>query len=1333
MCSRGDGAYELSLGAAHGRIWERRPRLTGEGVLLRALNTRRRENDPLPVPFVALAFSGDGQAAAAADKRGHLYILYLQLNRYSLIDRESPGPRPGALCFTRRRHEEVLCSAKCTVRAFDADTHRQTAVLRGHQREVTTICACGPAGLVLTQSADVAILWDVQDWSKRRSLQAVSSPMHEVCFSPLGDLCGVLFRDSRVVLWRTTTLACEAELSPEEQSPGAEKPSMRHLALNARYVVTAGACGLILIWTLARLDQSARSAELERPAIALALDALRWDTGSVADAAYALQDDGRLLVVDLSSFEVKLALNLQSRAITAFAVDCHSEYLLLAASDGSVEVRDVARAYEHERRALEQRVQLGAPAELLRTTLRRPASSGMVWPTAAKVQLDGSSSASSSPYDEVKSDRLREMSQIDEGQHGEQGDAERRPAVARSPRSSRTRNAVPSPRRGNSQPMQSNVPSRNVVQQSSEVSCDDIDGIYNDGARDRFDAAASSAQPDLRAQPVGQRSAWHERDQDVTYDLATGHPQTGTSAGEALPGEKLRRLRSRLSRCGEYPDEERPRIWRTLLQLPHNRKAYEDLEAMGVHPKYRDLQEQYPAHTRGTIHRLTRLLSALAHWSQLWVELRSLPALAFPFLKVLGGDPVVCFEAVATVLLNWARGWVAELPGLPLAILTRLDDLLATSEPALHRHLRLVCSSAHERSEHTSRAAVHHVVLWPLLRTLLTEAMHKEQWLQLWDHLIAHWQQPELLHAAIVAFLHVSRASLLELPAHSPGQLDAWLRRPRQVHMPTLIEIMFSLQGSASATLPASLVAAPLLLPSPGNGAFAGGGSWMPELPLPRGRYPSFSGFPYSSPSSFAYNSHPVGADRCGDAAAHLRAHRDQMLEIRSCVESLCVEEARFRAQQEELLRAEEARRKIAAEEEDRLLEERRQADERLLQKRLQQVKQMFTGFEDMMKQQQVARSMEGNQLVSDLKRRHKERSYEIEARLKEEAVLNLEAQGMQSLSELLHKRRDEENRRSLETLIRGRRRELELQDLAQHQQWRVEDERERARLLAIREQQLEQEQREAQLARQREVEMELRLEELERQVQLAQVARERLIRKVKQDAACAKEEADKTQRRRHELASINERREQALVIGQERRILAQHLRERQEMIERETHRWRMDADAKDESLRQASSEQARRDYEVRAAQLRQEDHERAKADEERLLRELQHADGVLGVDPAADGGWHLGAAGKDLAGENLPDQVGGNTWSGLQSSSSGIAAAARAATAAVEPGRREQQLEDLIKQREAELEALWRNFDEEARELSETEGLGPVVDSFSAAAGGCGGFAGVGGIAGGA
>lgn len=53
-----------------------------------------------------------------------------------------------------------------------------------------------------------------------------------------------------------------------------------------------------------------------------------------------------------------------------------------------------------------------------------------------------------------------------------------------------------------------------------------------------------------------------------------------------------------------------------------------------------------------------------------------LPAMVFPLVKLFGADDKVSFEAVATLLTNWTRGWFELFPSPPLRQLAAVESLV---------------------------------------------------------------------------------------------------------------------------------------------------------------------------------------------------------------------------------------------------------------------------------------------------------------------------------------------------------------------------------------------------------------------------------------------------------------------------------------------------------------------------------------------------------------------------------------------------------------------------------------------------------------------------------
>ncbi|ELW49080.1 WD repeat-containing protein 67 [Tupaia chinensis] len=81
-----------------------------------------------------------------------------------------------------------------------------------------------------------------------------------------------------------------------------------------------------------------------------------------------------------------------------------------------------------------------------------------------------------------------------------------------------------------------------------------------------------------------------------------------------------------------------------------------------------------------------RTLSALAHWSVIFSDTPYLPLLAFPFVKLFQNNQLICFEVVATLIINWCQHWFEYFPNPPINILSMIENVLAFHDKELLQH-----------------------------------------------------------------------------------------------------------------------------------------------------------------------------------------------------------------------------------------------------------------------------------------------------------------------------------------------------------------------------------------------------------------------------------------------------------------------------------------------------------------------------------------------------------------------------------------------------------------------------------------------------------------------
>ncbi|XP_050347502.1 TBC1 domain family member 31 [Nymphalis io] len=223
------------------------------------------------------------------------------------------------------------------------------------------------------------------------------------------------------------------------------------------------------------------------------------------------------------------------------------------------------------------------------------------------------------------------------------------------------------------------------------------------------------------------------------------------------------RLRRILMQYGEYPDKFRSIIWRSLLVTPRNKTAYSVLVDKGIHPAYKDIENQFTIHSSVTLKNLKRLLSCLAHWCPLFGVMKFLPSFVFPFVKVLQKDPLLLFESVATVFLNQCQLWFEYAPFPPISILAMIENILAEHDQQLLNHF---CDLGVTSQTYALK----------ILETAFSEVLTCSEWLILWDHILSN--EPAFILMAVVSYNIVQKNALRRLQSHEQFEKFFHMQNP---------------------------------------------------------------------------------------------------------------------------------------------------------------------------------------------------------------------------------------------------------------------------------------------------------------------------------------------------------------------------------------------------------------------------------------------------------------------------------------------------------------------------------------------------------------------------
>ncbi|XP_011869580.1 PREDICTED: TBC1 domain family member 31 isoform X2 [Vollenhovia emeryi] len=237
----------------------------------------------------------------------------------------------------------------------------------------------------------------------------------------------------------------------------------------------------------------------------------------------------------------------------------------------------------------------------------------------------------------------------------------------------------------------------------------------------------------------------------------------------------VKRLMPILKEFGEYPEKYRTLIWSTILKLPANRTAYVSLASKVTRGRFAlDTLRSLPLADKGKASLLAMTIDCLLQWCPLLIQSPFLPNLIFPFLTVFQKDPLLAFELILSILLNYCQKWFEYHPLPPLNILGIVENILLETDPVL---LNIFCERGITSSEYA----------WPLLQTAMSEVLSGDEWLILWDHLISI-QKPSFLLMCVVAYNICLRDSVISL-IKSSGDIKVFYSTQSHIRAKDLLKI----------------------------------------------------------------------------------------------------------------------------------------------------------------------------------------------------------------------------------------------------------------------------------------------------------------------------------------------------------------------------------------------------------------------------------------------------------------------------------------------------------------------------------------------------------------
>ena len=146
-------------------------------------------------------------------------------------------------------------------------------------------------------------------------------------------------------------------------------------------------------------------------------------------------------------------------------------------------------------------------------------------------------------------------------------------------------------------------------------------------------------------------------------------------------------------------------------------------------------------------------------------------------------DPLLAFELILSILLNYCQKWFEYHPLPPLNILGIIENILLEADPIL---LNIFCEHGITSREYA----------WPLLQTAMSEVLSGDEWLILWDHLIS-FQKPSMLLICVVAYNIFLKENIISL-LKSSEDIKAFYNTQSHIRAKDLLKIARKLDQKIS-------------------------------------------------------------------------------------------------------------------------------------------------------------------------------------------------------------------------------------------------------------------------------------------------------------------------------------------------------------------------------------------------------------------------------------------------------------------------------------------------------------------------------------------------------
>jgi len=461
-----------------------------------------------------------------------------------------------------------------------------------------------------------------------------------------------------------------------------------------------------------------------------------------------------------------------------------------------------------------------------------------------------------------------------------------------------------------------------------------------------------------------------------------------------------------IGKHGVFPADQRIHVWKFLLELPINNKAFNALISKGIHPKFENFFEQYPRSELSI--KVQETLSCLAFYNEAFTQVGFLPDMIFPFVKVFGENEIICFEIILTFFIHWGQHFFQNNTKPSEFLFTTFEKILEFHEPYLYEHLKNLLTGPDGMSIGD--------IFWIFTQNIFTDILNREDWHALTDFLVLHRAQPKFLLYFPVAYFSFFKDLLLdEQEKENILDIRYFMERKPDVNIYKIIETM----TVYTEKTPHSVFQV----------------SFLNSLPLTKGTYPMLD---FYTPNTKDHYTHMQTYIETAEKKREER--KEQLKEVFGRLEDIKNLSATFEAKQKPRTLHRDVLLEKKAKDEERSLKRKQELEQAARDRRLLQIQEMEDEMKRCLERQEKIRQEMFAELEKEKELKKQIEEERIQWRLQEEELRQQELEAIQKDNENLELRyeREREREEKLETLKKQR--EEDLQEAALRKQIRAEE-----------------------------------------------------------------------------------------------------------------------------------------------------------------------------------------------------------------------------------------------------------------------------------------------------